>query len=51
MIGLPFQGIYSATKFATEGMAEAMSMEVRPFGIDVVIVEPGDFEPDSLPTG
>ena len=43
LIGLPFQGVYSATKFATEGMAEAMSMEVRPFGIDVVIVEPGDF--------
>lgn len=43
LIGLPFQGIYSATKFATEGMAEAMSMEVRPFGIDVVVVEPGDF--------
>jgi len=43
LIGLPFQGVYSATKFATEGMAEAMSMEVRPFGIDVVVVEPGDF--------
>jgi len=43
LIGLPFQGVYRATKFATEGMAEAMSMEARPFGIDVVIVEPGDF--------
>lgn len=43
LIGLPFQGIYSATKFAAEGMSEALSMEVRPFGIDVVVVEPGDF--------
>lgn len=43
VIGLPFQGLYSSTKFALEGLAEAMSMEVRGFGIDVVIVEPGDF--------
>lgn len=43
LIGLPFQGLYSSTKFALEGLAEAMSMEVRGFGIDVVIVEPGDF--------
>lgn len=43
LIGLPFQGLYSSTKFALEGLAESLSMEVRPFGIDVVIVEPGDF--------
>lgn len=43
LIGLPFQGMYSSTKFAIEGLAEAMSMELRPFGVDVVIVEPGDF--------
>ncbi|OQB47148.1 MAG: Ribitol 2-dehydrogenase [Firmicutes bacterium ADurb.Bin153] len=43
LIGLPFQGLYSSTKFAVEGLAEAMSMELRPFGVDVVIAEPGDF--------
>ena len=43
IIGLPFQGLYSSTKFAVEGLAEAMSMELRPFGVDVVIAEPGDF--------
>ena len=43
LIGLPFQGIYSSTKFAIEGLAEALSVEVKSFGIDIVIVEPGDF--------
>jgi short-subunit dehydrogenase len=44
VIGLPFQGTYSATKFALEGMTEALRMEVKSFGIDVVLVEPGDFK-------
>ncbi len=41
-IGIPFQGAYSASKSALEGMTEALSMEVKPFGIDVVMVQPGD---------
>lgn len=41
-IGIPFQGAYSASKSALEGMSEALSMEVKPFGIDVVMVQPGD---------
>jgi short-subunit dehydrogenase len=41
-IAVPFQGVYSATKFALEGLVEALSMEVRPFGIHVVLLEPGD---------
>ncbi len=43
LIALPFQSLYSASKFAVEGLAEALSEEVRPFGIDVVLVEPADF--------
>ncbi|MCE9524114.1 MAG: SDR family oxidoreductase [Alphaproteobacteria bacterium] len=41
-IAIPFQGAYSASKSALKGMTEAMSMELKPFGIDVVMVEPGD---------
>ncbi len=42
-IALPFQGFYSATKFAIEAYTEALRMEVRSFGIHVSMIEPGDF--------
>jgi short-subunit dehydrogenase len=42
-IALPFQGLYTATKFALEGLTETLRMEVRPFGIHVTMIEPGDF--------
>ena len=42
-MGLPFRGLYSATKGALEIITEATSMEVKPFGIKVVNVAPGDF--------
>jgi NAD(P)-dependent dehydrogenase (short-subunit alcohol dehydrogenase family) len=43
LMGLPFQGYYSASKFAIEGLSEALRMEIKKFNIKVVVVSPGDF--------
>lgn len=43
LMGLPFQGFYSASKFAIEGLSEALRMEVKAFNIKVVVINPGDF--------
>jgi NAD(P)-dependent dehydrogenase (short-subunit alcohol dehydrogenase family) len=42
LIAIPFQGLYSASKFALEGLTESLRLEVSPFGIHVVLIEPGD---------
>jgi NADP-dependent 3-hydroxy acid dehydrogenase YdfG len=44
VIGLPFQGIYSASKFAVEGLSEALWKELSSTAIKVVLIEPGDFK-------
>ena len=36
-------GLYPASKWAAEGLGESMAREVRPFGIDVVLLEPGSY--------
>lgn len=45
-IAIPFQAYYSASKFALEGWAEALAWEVRPFGVQVTLVQPGNFATD-----
>jgi NAD(P)-dependent dehydrogenase (short-subunit alcohol dehydrogenase family) len=42
-MGLPYRGIYSASKGALELITESLSMEVKPFGINITNVAPGDF--------
>ncbi|MGW3245342.1 oxidoreductase [Streptomyces sp. NPDC001070] len=37
----PFGAWYHATKFALEGFSDSLRMELKPFGIDVVVIEPG----------
>lgn len=41
--GLPGCGFYCASKFAVEGLSEALALEVASFGIKVTLVEPGGF--------
>ena len=43
LIGLPFLGHYSASKFALDGLMQALRFEVAPFGIEVCLVHPGDY--------
>ena len=42
-MGQPTNSIYSASKWALEGWAESIAYELEPFGIDVVLVEPGPY--------
>jgi NAD(P)-dependent dehydrogenase (short-subunit alcohol dehydrogenase family) len=46
LVGFPGVGYYNATKFAVEGLSEALSKEVAPLGIRVLVVEPGPFRTD-----
>jgi NADP-dependent 3-hydroxy acid dehydrogenase YdfG len=48
LVSTPGLGYYNATKFAVEGLSEALAAEVAPLGIRVTIVEPGPFRTDFL---
>jgi NAD(P)-dependent dehydrogenase (short-subunit alcohol dehydrogenase family) len=46
LVSTPFIGAYCGSKFALEGMADALRVELRPWGIKVVIVEPNSTDTD-----
>jgi short-subunit dehydrogenase len=46
VISIPYQAHYSASKFAMEGLIEALRYEIEPFGIKACLVEPGDTKTD-----
>lgn len=47
-VAMPFAGQYTATKFALEGLSEALRHEVAAFGIKVALVEPGFFKTELI---
>ena len=47
---LPVNGTYSATKFALEALSDALRLELAPFGIHVVLIEPGNIRSNFMAT-
>jgi NAD(P)-dependent dehydrogenase (short-subunit alcohol dehydrogenase family) len=45
-VATPFGGWYHTAKFAVEGFSDCLRMEVAPFGIDVIVIEPGVIKTD-----
>lgn len=44
LIGVPYLGLYAASKHALEGYSESLRYELKPFGIHVSLIEPGDIQ-------
>ncbi len=45
-VSFPFTGIYNASKYATEAVADCLRVELRPFGVQVALIEPGVIDTD-----
>ncbi|MBH0228886.1 SDR family oxidoreductase [Halobacillus yeomjeoni] len=51
LIGFPGLSAYVSSKHALEGFSESLRFEVKPFGIDVALVEPGSYQTNIWSTG
>ncbi len=49
VVGIPAECIYSSTKFALEGLSESISYELQPYGIKVILIEPGVINTNFVP--
>jgi short-subunit dehydrogenase len=49
IVGIPTECIYVSTKFALEGLSESISYELQPYGIKVILVEPGVINTNFVP--
>lgn len=50
-IGFPGLSAYVSSKYALEGLSESLRFEVKPFGIDVALIEPGSYETNIWTSG
>jgi len=44
LVSMPFRGAYNASKYAVEGLCDTLRLELKPFGIKVICIEPGPIE-------
>jgi NAD(P)-dependent dehydrogenase (short-subunit alcohol dehydrogenase family) len=49
VVGIPGECIYCSSKFALEGLSESISYELRPYGIRVILIEPGVINSNFVP--
>jgi len=49
VVGIPGECVYSSSKFALEGLSESISYELQPYGIKVILIEPGIINTNFVP--
>jgi short-subunit dehydrogenase len=49
IVGIPGECVYSSSKFALEGLSESISYELQPYGIKVILIEPGVINTNFVP--